>query len=286
MNNFKLLLNYNSPAEINSFLEKHKLSPQKKFGQNFLISKEARENIIKISDLKENTDVWEIGPGLGAMTALIIEKLSKCRLTVFEIDRGFILILKELFGSSIEIAEGDFLKTWKSVYRSSGKPDRIIGNLPYNSASAIIASIIEANSVPEKMVFTVQKEAARRIAASPGTKDYSSFSVLCQIACKVKIETDISGGAFYPVPEVISSVISMSPNDEFSEITDRKDFSRFLRILFTSRRKTLLNNLKKEIPADRIKEILEKEKISFDIRAEKLTPQELVSLYKEIKKPD
>ena len=279
-------MNYNSQKNIQDILSMYNLAPQKKFGQNFLISKDVREHILSVIDIDTNgkANIWEIGPGLGSMTALILEKLKTGKLSVFEIDKGFIELLKKFFDNRIEVVEGDFVKTWKKYKSIPGMPapDRIFGNLPYNSASAIIASLIEENSVPEKMVFTVQKEAAQRIAAKPGTKDYSSFSVLCQVACDIKIEADIKGGAFFPVPDVTSSLISMTPHTRYSVIKDRKAFSQFLRILFRARRKTILNNLKAMDEIGEITDILRKENISPGIRAEKLDVAQIVSLFKSV----
>ena len=277
-------MNYNSQKSIQDFLLEHGLALQKKFGQNFLIAKDIREHIVSVIDINLGSNIWEIGPGLGSMTALILEKLQTGKLSVFEIDKGFIEILKKFFGSKIEIVEGDFIKTWKKYKTISGMPapDRIFGNLPYNSASAIIVSLIEENSVPEKMVFTVQKEAAQRIAAKPGTKDYSSFSVLCQIACDIKIETDIKGGAFFPVPDVTSSLISMTPHNRYNVIKNRKAFSQFLRTLFKARRKTILNNLKAIDNSGTITDILSEENISPGIRAEKLDVSQIVALFEKV----
>ncbi len=277
-------MNYNSPKNIQNILNKRGLSPQKKFGQNFLISKEVREHILSVIDIDPDFNIWEIGPGLGCMTSLIVDKLETGKLSVFEIDRGFIEFLKEYFNNRIEVIEGDFIKTWKQYKISAGIPNRIFGNLPYNSASAIIAALIEENSVPEKMVFTVQKELAQRIAAKPGIKDYSSFSVLCQVACNIKIETDIKGGAFFPVPDVTSSLISMTPHNNYAEITDKKAFSKFLRTLFNSRRKTILNNLKIIDKSETIIKLLLEENIEPNIRAEKLDVSQIVSIFKRFYK--
>ena len=289
-------MNYNSPKNIQDILSTYNLAPQKKFGQNFLISKEVREYILSVIDIDPGSYIWEIGPGLGSMTALILEKLGTGKLSVFEIDKGFIELLKKFFENRIEVVEGDFIKTWKK-YKTSSKmpcPARIFGNLPYNSASIIIASLIEENSVPEKMVFTVQKEVAQRIAAKPGTKDYSSFSVLCQIACDIKIEIDIKGGAFFPVPDVTSSLISMTPHTKYSGIKDRKVFSQFLRTLFKARRKTILNNLKTvDLSQDKagtknitITDILYKKNISPGLRAEKLDISQIVSIFESFVEVD
>ena len=279
-------MNYNSPNDIKNFLDSYGFSPQKRFGQNFLIAEDVRRNIINLLKIPENARVWEIGPGMGAMTSHVLEKLgTKGSLDVFEIDRGFIKMLTDIFGdrNNFRIVEGDMVKTWKKYYSENGKPDRIFGNLPYNAASAMIASLIENEAVPERMVFTIQKEVGLRMAAVPGNKEYSSFSVLCQFACNVVYEEEISSGAFYPVPEVISAVVSMTPHSKFDYLSDKKGFFKFLRTLFISRRKTIFNNLKgygREIVLD----ALEKEGIDKSVRGETLPVDVIVSLYDRIRK--
>lgn len=278
-------MNYDSKNEITAFLEKRGLSPRKRFGQNFLVSGEVRKKIMSLVDIKPGSVVWEIGPGLGAMTELALEKTGSGRLDVFEIDKGYIEILKDLFSGHIgngnlEIIEGDFLKTWKGRVEQAGLPERIFGNLPYNCASAIIASLIEDKVLPEKMVFTVQKEVAERMAAKPGSSDYSSFSVICQSFCSVTIEFDIRGGSFYPVPDVTSSVVTLVPQTACADIGNVKKFSSFLRILFNSRRKTVLNNLR-VFGKDKAESSLRKLSIDPGIRAEKLGIESIVTLFHE-----
>ncbi len=277
-------MNYNSPKDIIRLLAEKGLAPQKKFGQNFLVSGSVREQIISAIDLKSGLKIWEIGPGLGSITELILEKISPDsggHLTVFEIDRGFSELLRSLFRDKIEIVQGDILKTWKNYSTEQGLPDRIFGNLPYNTASVMIASFIEESFVPEKMVFTVQKEVAQRMASKPGVSGYSSFSVLCQLACDVKIESEIKGGAFYPAPDVISAIVSMTPHGRFTHIKNRKEFSQFLRMLFNSRRKTIFNNLK-TIGKEKTVAVLDAEGIPPGIRAEKLDVGQIVSLFTRI----
>ena len=240
-------MNYNSPNDIRDFLDSYGFSPQKKFGQNFLVAEDVRRNIINLLKIPENGKIWEIGPGMGAMTSHVFEKIGKSGcLSVFEIDRGFIRMLNDLYGEreNFKIVEGDMIKTWKKFYSENGRPDRIFGNLPYNAASAMIASLIENDAVPERMVFTIQKEVGLRMAALPGKRDYSSFSVLCQFACDVVYEEEVRGGAFFPVPEVTSAIVSMTPHTRYDYLKDKKGFYKFLRTLFMSRRKTILNNLK------------------------------------------
>ena len=151
--------NYDSPAELKSLLETLGFAMQKKFGQNFLIDKKTRENLISFLTLDKGTRVWEVGPGLGAMTYLLLEK--GVHLTAFEIDKGFISLLKKIFlensKQNFTLIEGDVQKNWLPYLIEHGKPNVFFGNLPYNIASDLIASTVEARVVFFTMVFYVQK---------------------------------------------------------------------------------------------------------------------------------
>lgn len=220
----------------------------KRFGQNFLVNRRQREKILDQLALEPGSRVWEIGPGIGAMTGMAMDR--GCQLTAFEIDHGFARILRRVYGFRPEftLVEGDFLDSLRDRQAQHEVPDRIFGNLPYSAANAIIAAIIEAEFVPPRMVFTVQKEAARRICAVPGTKDYSAFSVLCSSACIVKTVFDIGAASFWPAPSVTSSVVVFLPRPEALHADDRLGFSAFVRRVFASRRKTMRNTLKGWMP--------------------------------------
>jgi 16S rRNA (adenine1518-N6/adenine1519-N6)-dimethyltransferase len=236
-------VNYDAPSEIKKILADHGIALKKRFGQNFLINRCAREKIIELLEAGQNSLVWEIGPGLGAMTKQLLAVSG--RLFVFEIDRGLIRILNGLYGKEekLLIIEGDAVANIASAAARYGMPDRVLGNLPYSSASQIIAAFIEAGMRPEKMVMMVQKELALRMTASPGTKSYSSFSLLCQSAFEMKLESELKGGNFYPPPEVVSAIVSFVPGKDSLDGEERKVFSKLIRVLFGSRRKTIRNNL-------------------------------------------
>jgi len=215
------------------------------------------------------------------VTTLALE--GGLRLKAFEIDHGFARLLGRLFGDnpSFSLAEGDFVDTWKAALESAPAPERIFGNLPYNAASAIIASLIEGGLVPPRMVFTVQKEAALRMAARAGTKDYSAFTVLLSSACKVRIAFDIGSSSFWPAPNVTSSVVVLEPRPDPILPDDRAGFSAFVRAAFSSRRKTLRNNLRAAgyEAGDGLSEALDALRAVRDVRAEALSPVELAAVY-------
>lgn len=273
---------YNSPAELKNILEQNGFSMQKKFGQNFLINADARSRLIDALDINENSKVWEVGPGLGSMTSEVLERGAD--LTVFEIDRGFVGLIAQFFKGfsakdKFRIVEGDVLKTWKKQLEATALPDRFFGNLPYNIAATIIADTIENNIRFEKCVFTVQKEVAMRMAAKPGTEDYSSFSVLCQWAYDVKPLMDLTGGNFWPKPNVDSRAVLMTKKADFPGCQNPQLFVKMQRALFSSRRKTIRNNLTGFLKNnDQALDFLNKARIDIMKRAEVLTIPELLKL--------
>ena len=236
---------YDSPTAITKLLEVHGLSMSKKFGQNFLLSRQVREHIVDEMQLDGSMKVWEIGPGIGSLTAHLLER--GCMVTAFEIDHGFCRILSnEAFGEdkNFRLIEGDALKTWEKLFKREGTPDCICGNLPYNVGSVCIAKLIEGKCLPQKMVYTLQKEVADRLCAKPGDKEWSSFTLLAQMDYVVKNAFSINSGAFYPVPNVTSSVITMEKRVKPLVNSSLRDmFLMVVRDLFSQRRKTVKNNL-------------------------------------------
>lgn len=304
---------YDSPSQIKALLEQEGLTLKKRWGQNFLINKGAREKLLKLLAPGPKDYVWEIGPGLGAMTFALLKLVR--RLIVFEIDRGLIRVIESILAKSAEaevilvegvdsqgekyppdavepdgalkIVAGDFLKTWSETAARQGKPDKILGNLPYASASAFILALIEEDCVPEKMLFTIQKEMYQRITALPGSKNYSSFSVVCQFACHIQYHGDLKPGSFYPEPGVVSSIIEMTPRCDLVVSINRKTFFQFTQAIFTARRKMLRNNLlnagfwtaeQKEL----VLQVLEQAGFELHRRAEEYKVEDFVRMCEEL----
>lgn len=232
---------YTAPSKLSALLAGEEWGMQKRFGQNFLLDEPIRKKIVNAVQLGENNYAWEIGPGLGSLTIIAAEQCND--LAVFEIDHGFAEFLKKHY-PNITIYEGDFLKTWKNAISERGMPYRIFGNLPYNAASAIIAELLEHSIHPDIMVFTVQREAAERMCAKPGSKNYSAFSVLCASLYASKIILDLRAEHFWPQPRVKSSVVLMVKRTNPCKHAGEPSFTRFTRACFLSRRKMLKNNLK------------------------------------------
>jgi len=271
-------MNPDSPADIRALLEERGLALKKRWGQNFLVNRGARQRLIEILGPRSHETVWEIGPGLGSMTEMLTR--ASARVIAFELDRGLCRYLEDTLRgvTAFTLVPGDFLDTWKSIMEEQGAPDRILGNLPYSSASLMIADIIESGVRPTRMVFTVQRELADRMASPPGRKSYSSFSVLCQTCFNVTGRGDLQPGSFYPVPDIVSSIVEMTPAPGAPEGEVLKVFSGLARVFFSSRRKTIRNNVKDGAVLGALAE----EGIDLGLRAEQIAPEVFVRLARRL----
>lgn len=278
-------LNYDSPKALQEFLNDRGFNTLKRWGQNFLINAGARRQIIAALELEPGEPVWEIGPGLGALTHHLVE--GGHGVTAFEIDPGYAAFLRDEFGGrpGFSVVEGDVVKTWKTAVPTLAKTSSIktVGNLPYNAASAIVADFLEGGFFPEILVVTVQLEMAERMTAKPGTKNYSSFSVLCQSVFGVEDVVTLRPGSFYPPPEVTSRVVRMRPHGRYPGL-DVTRFSMLARECFSSRRKTLRNNLPRAAAALRVSDAALTEAFSaagidLGLRAETLTVDQFVRVF-------
>ncbi len=270
-------MNHDSPAEIRAELERRGLTLKKRWGQNFLINRGARDSMVGWLSPMPADRVWEIGPGLGAMTELLLKKSQAC--VVFEIDRGLCRYLEEAYGGTagFTLVPGDFVKTWQGALQAHGSPDLLLGNLPYRSASLMIAAVIQGGLRPRRAVLTVQREAADRMCSRPGLKSYSSFSVLCQAVFMARILGELKPGSFYPAPEVSSAVVELVPLEEAPAGAALEILGVLTRGLFASRRKTIRNNIAgATLPAgmsrESVEEALQRENVDMGARAEELAP--------------
>ncbi len=265
----------------------------KKFGQNFLLSAETRGRIVDHILSEGASKVWEIGPGIGNITSVLLER--GVDVTAFEIDRGFISILKEKAFADEEgfhLVEGDVLKTWKDQWDKGAPVDAIAGNLPYNVGSVILARLLEQQVGVPVMVFTLQKEVIDRICSPHGSKMYSTLSILAQTDYHVQKVMTIKAGAFFPPPNVDSALVKLTKR-ETSLVPDelRTIFFRLVKDLFAARRKTVRNNLLrgvtgKVISGEEVERALLNAGISPQERGEKLSIEQICTLADSIRHLD
>ena len=270
------MIDYNSIPKLISAIKKEGFYLNKNRGQNFLIDRNIREFIVEYLDIKKSDVIWEIGGGFGSITSLLALKSDK--LSVFELDKGFLSILKREF-TNIKLIEGDFLKSYK-LELLKNPPKFIFGNLSYNMSSKIILKLATENIDFESMIFMVQKELCDRMTAKHGDKNYSSFSVLTQILTKTKKIKDVSPDCFFPKPKIDSVLIEIKKNIDLEKNLNIKLLDKILRRAFLSRRKTIMNNFKasKYFSNLNMEEKLLKIGVNSGLRAERLTPKDFISL--------
>jgi 16S rRNA (adenine1518-N6/adenine1519-N6)-dimethyltransferase len=281
-------VNLDSVREVAQLLAERGLTPKKRWGQNFLVDRNVREAICAAVRAGSGEPVWEIGPGLGALTELLLERGTE--LTVFEIDYGLVSLLKEQFAAfgNVEIVSGDVLDTWPAQWSRGHEPVAVVGNLPYSAAATIIASFLEHELTAPQFLFMVQEEVADRMIAEPGTRAYSSFSVLVRSRLDVSRKMRIHPGSFYPKPEVSSALVELVPRPDGPTVTDASTLSLVARAVFHARRKTVANSVWQaglhgprsgyRLGRDEVRALLHAAEIDPAVRGETLAVDRIVAL--------
>ncbi len=248
---------------------------RKSLSQNFLISPHWAERLTQ-SALDMDCDAfWEIGPGLGALTKLVIEK-SKVPVTLFEYDRKLAEYLRETYPNT-PLIEGDVLDQ-DLAHLADGKRLSVLSNLPYHLSSAILFALAELPKPPVQMVLTFQKEFAQRLSALPRTPSYGALSVIIQLQFEMEKLGIIPAGAFYPAPDIDSEALRFRPRGPALD----RGFRLLIKGAFQQRRKLLSSNLKKALPGRHTDGALQKMGIDPNARAEELSPEQYQQLGTEL----
>ncbi len=231
-------------------------------------------------------EILEIGPGLGALTGLLIQRHS---VVAVELDHLFAERLIEQFippvPNGLKVLSKDILKCDLSKAPFCAKKLFIVGNLPYQISSQIIFWLLSNRKFFEGAILMLQSEMAIRLCADPGTKNYAPMTILSNLVFTLKKCFAVSPNVFYPKPKVKSTVISLLPRELVGiRESDLSSFGDFLKNCFHARRKTLLNNLKAlDFPLDQWPVVFAREGFNPSIRAEALTSRQLLNLFHVIK---
>ncbi len=234
---------------------------KKRFGQNFLISRQIVERIIAAAELDSSSTVVEIGPGMGTLTQFLAESAGK--VLAVEIDRTIIPLLNAHVADNknVTIIEGDVLAIDldSMVEEQNGsKPYKVVANLPYYITTPILMHILEEGFHVDILVLMVQKEVAERITASPGGKDYGALTIGVQYRMNCEIVTKVPANSFLPVPKVESAVIALKRRAAPAvEVESEAMFFRVVKGAFAQRRKNLLNSMFSVLPNITKQEFLE-----------------------------
>jgi 16S rRNA (adenine1518-N6/adenine1519-N6)-dimethyltransferase len=256
---------------------------RKALGQHFLANRSILRKIIAVIAPRSDELVIEIGAGKGALTFPLSDRCGK--VIAVEKDAALIPFLLEQKKDNVTVIEQDVLKIrFRDLLareESFHGRTKIAGNIPYSISTPLLFRVLEERDLFVACVFLLQKEVAERIAAGPGTKKYAPLSILFQIHFDVRLHFDVAPGSFLPPPLVVSTLISLTPRPgPLHAVRDEKRFRDFLHLTFSSRRKTLLNNLRRfPLPAEDIRKALRGLSLPDDVRAERLTIAQFVQLY-------
>lgn len=282
-----------TPSRTKEILLKHGFSFKKSLGQNFLTEPNILRKIVETAQINEQTNVIEVGPGIGALT----EQLAKHakQVVAFEIDDRLIPVLADTLSPypNVTVVNQDILKTDLSTaaaeYFSEKLPLKVVANLPYYITTPIMMHFLESDVVVDEMVVMMQKEVADRISAAPGTKAYGSLSIAVQYYMEASLAFIVPKTVFVPQPNVDSAILKLTRRETPAvEVTDEKAFFRLTKAAFQQRRKTLWNNLqhaygKDEQTKERLMKSLETAGIDPKRRGETLSLEEFAALSNAMK---
>lgn len=245
--------------------------PRRRFGQHFLVDRRYIERILDAVNAGREDRVVEIGPGLGALTQPMLDRVD--RLTVIEIDRDLAARLAADYPSErLDLRVADALSF---DFATLGDRLRVIGNLPYNISSPLLFHLAHYEARLHDITVMLQKEVVARMTASPGTPEYGRLSVMLQVRFRIERLFVVPPGAFRPPPKVVSAVARLIPlGEKRPSIVDNALFARLVAAAFGQRRKTLRNALK----ALATETDLEREGIAPGARGETLGVADFVRL--------
>ena len=248
---------------------------RKRFGQHFLHDPGVIRRIVEAIDPQPGERLIEIGPGHGALTLPLLDRLG--RLEVIEIDRDVIpvLVARAHGRGELTVHEADVLEVGFVALAGPGRTLRLCGNLPYNISTPLLFHVLEAAASLIDMHFRLQKEVVARMAASPDTGEYGRLTVMLAVHCRVERLFDVGPGAFRPPPSVNSSIVRLVPHPAppFA-IADPRRFAEVVARAFGQRRKTLRNSLREVVDAAGFAAT----GIDAGRRAETLAPEEFARL--------
>jgi 16S rRNA (adenine1518-N6/adenine1519-N6)-dimethyltransferase len=232
---------------LREVIRRHDLRARKSLGQNFLLDLNLTARIARAAGPLDGVDVIEIGPGPGGLTRALLAQGAR-RVIAVERDHRAVAALEEIvlrYPGRLTIVAGDALTFDPRPYLGCA-PARVVANLPYNIASALLVSWLTLEPwTPwyDRLLLMFQREVAQRIVAGPGNKAYGRLSVLAGWRCEARILFDVAGSAFVPPPKVTSSLVSLTPRRDPLRC-DRSALERITEAAFGQRRKMLRQSLK------------------------------------------
>ncbi|WP_374696636.1 16S rRNA (adenine(1518)-N(6)/adenine(1519)-N(6))-dimethyltransferase RsmA [Spiroplasma endosymbiont of Polydrusus formosus] len=272
----------------NQEMQTEGLVTKKSKGQNFLTNPYFINLIVDSAFNLPKTNILEIGPGMGALTSYILAKANK--LVCVEVDSDLTKYLTIKFkDQNLKVIEDDILNLDLEklflIEFFDNNPISIISNIPYYITSPIIFKLLKIkNPKVTEIILMMQKEVGERIMAQPNSKAYNSFSVFCQFYSDIEKISLVGRNNFMPAPKVDSVVLKFKLNKKYLSLNDEEEFINFVRMMFATKRKTILNNLAgivndKTLASD----VLLKLHYFLNLRSENLSLNDFYILYNEVK---
>lgn len=276
--------NLTSLSYIKQLSRKYGFKFDKKYGQNFIINPSVCPRIAESAGIDENSGVIEIGTGIGVLTSQLAQRAKK--VVALEIDTSLQPILAETLAEydNVKVIYQDVLKTdiARLIKQEFGDmPVSVRANLPYYITSPIIMKLLEENLPIDNITVMVQKEAAARICAVPGSREAGAISLAVQYYSRPKVCFNVSPGSFYPPPKVTSSVIRLDIKKEKDvRPASEKNMFRLIKAAFGQRRKTFVNSVSANLslPKAQVESALSAIGQNPMVRPEKLTLKEFAAL--------
>jgi len=281
-------MNLSDLSTIKSVLSRHGFSFAKSLGQNFLINPDVCPRMAEESGAGAGTGVLEVGPGIGVLTAELAKRAEK--VVSVELDRRLLPVLRETLAdfSNVKVVNGDVMKLDLKQLISeefSGMDVVVCANLPYYITSPVIMKLLEERLPVKSITVMVQKEAAERLCAAPGTRACGAVSAAVRYFAKPEVLFGVDRSSFVPQPNVDSTVIRLTVREEPPvAIRSEKQFFALVRAAFGQRRKTVLNSVSAGLSLGRevVAAALERAGIVQNARAEQLTMEQLAALSNEL----
>jgi 16S rRNA (adenine1518-N6/adenine1519-N6)-dimethyltransferase len=281
-------------SEMKGILARDGLQLTKSLGQNFLHDGNQVRRIVEAAELCASDKVLEIGPGLGPLTELLVEKAGA--VLAIEKDARLVAHLKERFPLGQALAPGfppppntavspgltlvhadalDYLKAQPQDWSEW----KLVANLPYSVASPILVELARAPGAPRRLVATLQLEVAQRLVAQAGTPDYGLLSLLIQLRCQPGGWFKIPSSCFHPPPEVESACVTLQRRSErWLGVEEERVFDQAVKLGFSQRRKMMLKLLKARWPLPALEAAFDRLGLSRQVRAEAVSLESFVQL--------
>lgn len=276
---------YNDTMAI---LKKYKISADKSLGQNFLVSDEVVEGIVESANINKEDIIIEIGPGLGVLTNLLLEKSDD--VIAVELDNRMVEIISDRFKekTNLTVIHEDILKVdLKELLNNRKKSEnskvKVVANLPYYISTPIIMKLLEQNQIIDEIIVMVQKEVGQRLTAKTGTRVAGAITYAVEFYSDATAIINVPKESFVPSPKVESVVIKLKIKSKTQNVNKEMLF-KVIKTAFSQRRKTLSNALVNGVIVEKnkLEEVLEKAGLEKNVRGENLTLEDFIKLCENI----